>query len=327
MHKGFAAALVTFVVMIGGAYARSGRATSPSAGLVPLGSRGACAEYDGVPEGFAVNPRAGMVRVRGGTLTLGSKHGYREELPAGTVRVADFYIDRTEVTNAQFARFVAATGYVTQAERTGSAPVFDRNAQPDVEYGWWRTAQAHRLAPDGDARLPAANEPVVQIALEDAFAYASWLGHDLPSEAEWEWAARAGRSDAGLDKAPRDAEGTPLANYWQGAFPAHDEARDGFRSRAPVGCFAANALGLHDTIGNVWEWTKEPWFASHAEAQGACQAQRSGAEAFVIKGGSYLCSSDFCARYRVSARHRQDAAMSAPHIGFRTVLRASDEQP
>jgi sulfatase modifying factor 1 len=319
MRRRLAAASVVVAVLAIWALARSGSASS-AATARPLVSQTACAAYSGVPDGFATDPRAGMVHVRGGAFVPGSSHGYHEEKPAGEVQVGDFYLDRTEVTNAQFARFVAATGYVTLAERSGRAPVFDRNAEPDAEYGWWRLAAANWRAPDGPGTSAQPNEPVVQLALEDAFAYAAWLGHDLPSEAEWEWAARAGLA-TGLDAAPRDASGRPLANFWQGAFPAHDEGADGYRGRAPVGCFPANAFGLHDLVGNVWEWTREPWFGSHADAQGACQAERSGAGAFVIKGGSFLCSPDFCARYRVSARHREEVDMTGPHLGFRTVLR------
>jgi sulfatase modifying factor 1 len=320
MRRGTANVVVTVAVLVTAALARKGAATSETS-LRSLGNPTACATYDGVPEGFATDPLAGMVRVRGGSFVPGSQHGYREERPAGKVHVDDFYLDRTEVTNAQFARFVTATGYVTLAERSGQAPVFDRNADPDTEYGWWRLAAATWRAPDGPNTSARPNEPVVQIALEDAFAYAAWLGHDLPSEDEWEWAARAGLDQA-LDSAPRDATGKPLANFWQGAFPAHDEGQDGFRGRAPVGCFPASTYGFHDLVGNVWEWTRDPWFESHAEAQSACQAERSGAGAFVIKGGSFLCSPDYCARYRVSARHRQEVDMTGPHLGFRTVLRA-----
>lgn len=323
MRAGFVGAVAVAIVVVVVALSRSGAAVSDRSSGPELGSLGACEAYDGLPAGFSTDPHAGMVRVRGGRFVVGSSKGYHEEKPAGEVEVSDFFIDRTEVTHAQFARFVAATGYVTLAERTGKAPVFDREGQASVAYAWWKLAAANRLDPDGKGARPRANEPVVQIALEDAFAYASWLGRDLPTEAEWEWAARAGRSDGALDRAPRDAAGKPLANFWQGPFPAQNKAEDGFEGRAPVGCFAANDFGLYDTIGNVWEWTSEPWFASHEDAQRATQRQRSGADAFVIKGGSFLCSSDFCTRYRASARHRQEVGQTGPHIGFRTVLRVS----
>src|SRR5690606_1196253 len=148
---------------------------------------------------------------------VGSDAGYRDERPAGEVAVDDLFIDRTEVTNAQFGRFVEATGYRTLAERHGSAPVFSAT-DPERSLSWWRLASAHRLDPDGQGRAPAPGEPVVQIALEDGFA-----------------------------------------------------------GRAPVGCFPSNAFGLFDAVGNVWEWTREPWFVSHAEAQAATPAARAGA--------------------------------------------------
>ena len=289
----------------------------------PLGTRAGCAAYGGLPEGWGERATAGMVWIEGGELVPESNTDYPEERPGAPVQLAGFWIDRTEVTNAQFADFVARTGYVTTAERTGQAPVFhipQRSELGEREYAWWRPVAGaswrHPEGPRSDLR-GRANRPVVQVGYEDAQAYARWLGRTLPSEAQWELAARAGRQDGELQRAPRDARHRPLANFWQGEFPVNNTAEDGFVFAAPVGCFPANAFGLHDVVGNVWEWTADPYRASRREA-GAC-SQHAGAGARVLKGGSFLCSPDFCARYRVTARHPQEPEMPAMHVGFRTV--------
>lgn len=282
-----------------------------------LGDRAACTRYDGLGDGGS----SGTVFVRGGRFRPGSTHGYRDELPAGEVAVGDFDIDRTEVTNAEFMRFVRATGYVTTAERAGEAPIFDASPNETRDYAWWRLARgASHRHPDADTNArPADNEPVVQVTFADAMAYARWLGRTLPTEAQWEYAARAGRDDASQHRAPRRADGTPLANFFQGAFPAQDTKEDGFDGRAPVGCYPANAYGLYDMIGNVWEWTRDAYHGGHRDAPSTPPTEDETAPAYVIKGGSYLCSRDFCTRYRASARHRQEADMPGVHLGFRTV--------
>jgi sulfatase modifying factor 1 len=267
-----------------------------------------------------------MIWVAGGDFVPGSTAGYPEERPAGSVRVPGFWIDRTEVTNAQFADFVAHTGYVTAAERQGSAPVFHIPQAVELEarpYAWWGEVAGagwrHPGGPASDLR-GRANVPVVQVTYADAEAYARWLGRSLPSEAQWEFAARAGRDDRHLQGAPRDGRRRPLANFWQGEFPLENSAEDGFVFAAPVGCYPPNALGLFDTIGNVWEWTSDLYRADRREPEGACQQHGGGSGPDrVIKGGSYLCSPDFCARYRATARHPQAADLPAMHLGFRTV--------
>jgi sulfatase modifying factor 1 len=251
-----------------------------------------------------------------GRFTMGEDPQYREEGPPRSVTVSGFWIDTHEVTNAQFARFVRATGYRTLAERTppigpdtpaemrvpGSA-VF---AVPDdTDPRWWRWvigAQWRHPAGPAESLEGHAREPVVQIAYDDARAYARWVGKDLPSEAQWEYAARGGRPAL---PEPIGADGTPTANTYQGVFPLRNLASDGYVGRAPVGCFPSNANGLYDMIGNVWEWTRSP---------DAPQSDRR-----VIKGGSYLCAANYCARYRPAARQFQERGLGTDHIGMRLV--------
>jgi sulfatase modifying factor 1 len=301
-----------------------GLAGAPRAG----NTQPACNQGSGIPAGWRASATAGMVHLPGGEFTPGSTRGYPDERPAGSVHVAAFWIDRTEVTNAQFAAFVAATGYRTVAERAGASAVFVVPAGDDVgrENAWWRrTPAATWQHPEGAASsiVHRRNHPVVHVALSDALAYARWLGHDLPTEAEWEYAAR-GEAGPGDDAEPRDASG-PFANYWQGAFPDANSREDGFLGTAPVGCFKPNARGLFDMIGNVWEWTADAYrgWDERAAANRACHgADGGGANVHVIKGGSYLCAPSYCVRFRAAARHAQEADMPTSHIGFRTVLRA-----
>ena len=266
-----------------------------------------------------------MVWVAGGPVTLGSMDGYPEEQPVRKSQVAGFWIDRTEVTNAQFAAFVQATRYVTDAERSGRGVIFRAPAKGEqvAEGGWWREVRGadwqHPDGPDSDLR-GRQNEPVVQITRRDALAYAQWLGHSLPTEAQWEFAAQGNGRSERIERGPRDSQGRPSANFWQGIFPYLDAAEDGHRGRAGVGCYAANGLGLYDMIGNVWEWTSEPWNGPH-QAHGiapATTAAEPGALG-LIKGGSFLCSADYCVRYRTSARNPQELDLPTSHVGFRTV--------
>ncbi|WP_028081841.1 SUMF1/EgtB/PvdO family nonheme iron enzyme [Solimonas soli] len=305
----------------------------PAPPAAALGTRAACAAYSGLPPRWRDDPHAGMAHLRGGRFELGSRRGYADERPADAkVRVGDFWIDRTEVTNAQFAAFVAASGYVTEAERQGGAAVFHRpnadelNARP---YAWWNFVEGaswkHPQGSQSDLR-GRDNHPVTLVTLADAQAYAHWLGRELPTEAEWEYAAKAGRSDAALGEEPRDRDGHPLANYWQGLFPTQNAQEDGFAELAPVGCFAANGYALYDTIGNAWEWTRDRYVGAHqSHANGdiavVSAAHAGGAPTYVIKGGSFLCSQSFCVRYRAAAREAQEADLASQHVGFRTVVR------
>lgn len=276
-------------------------------------------------------------RIPAGVFRMGDTV-YAEEGPVRTETVAAFDIDRHEVTNAQFARFVVQTGYVTVAERPvdpsaypglppaalqpGSA-VFrfeDRAFDPDNPASWWvfvpGASWRHPQGPGSDTR-GLEHHPVVHVALEDARAYARWAGRRLPTEVEWEWAARAADPDA-----PNPILQPAEANTWQGEFPRRDSSDDGFTTTAPVGCFEANGLGLHDLIGNVWEWTADPYHASRSSRPDAgdqgFEPAQPGVPVGVIKGGSYLCAPNYCMRYRPGARHAQDLTLGASHIGFRT---------
>ncbi|HVT35503.1 MAG TPA: formylglycine-generating enzyme family protein [Nevskiaceae bacterium] len=306
--------------------AACGRVSVPDAGL---GNREKCSAYSGLPAGWGADAHAGMVQVASGRFMFGSTRGYTDEGPEQPADVNGFWIDRTEVTNAQFDAFVRATGYVTEAERGGGAAVFrapDVNA-PMTPGSWWQLdAHADWRHPEGAASGIAQrmHEPVVDVTYADAQAYARWLHHALPSEVQWEYAARAGRSNEISDAAVRDADGRPLANFWQGVFPLQDRADDGYAGRAPVGCYPDNGWRLYDMVGNVWEWTTDADGAHRIAPtlETAALTRHGQAQRYVIKGGSWLCSADYCARARASSRQAQEADLGATHLGFRTI--ASD---
>jgi formylglycine-generating enzyme required for sulfatase activity len=258
-------------------------------------------------------PKQDYAWIPGATFSMGADAHLPEEGPAREVTVAGFWMATHEVTNAEFAAFVKATGYKTIAERDppplpGAPPdmlipggaVF--TAPTDGNPNWWRWVVGaewrHPAGPDTaiDGR---DREPVVQIAYDDALAYARWAGKTLPSEEQWELAAATG----GADRNTPIVDGKPQANYYQGVFPVRDMGTDGFTSRAPVACFPADRHGVHDLIGNVWEWTT-------AAAPG---------DANVIKGGSFLCAANYCARYRPAARQFQERSLGTDHIGFRLI--------
>lgn len=309
-----------------------------------LGNKTLCSAYGGLPGGWGQKTHAGMVYISGGTFELGSMRGYAGERPLKPTRIDSFWIDRTAVTNAQFAKFVAATGYVTVAERGGGAAVFIQpksRADLSAPGGWWhlvRGANWRHPSGPGSSIQGQAHKPVVDVTLADAKAYAHWLGRTLPSEAQWEYAAKAGRDNQTADAALTHGNDQPAANYWQGLFPFHNKATDGFPGRAPVGCFKANPWGLFDMVGNVWEWTRDAWHPGHdgppqvhgyAPANGAGLTRgtlgadnRNQPTRYVIKGGSFLCSDNYCARARASSRQPEEADLGAVHIGFRTVAAA-----
>jgi formylglycine-generating enzyme required for sulfatase activity len=302
-----------------------------------------------------------MIRIPGGTFRMGSDRHYPEEAPVHRVTVDGFWIDRTPVTNKQFRDFVEATGYRTFAEippdpkdypgalpemlKAGSLVFTPPDRPVDLRdwSQWWRFkfgAYWRRPEGKGSGIHWTLDHPVVHIAYEDALAYAQWAGKDLPTEAEWEFAARGGLDGAefawGEEFTP---SGRHRANTWQGAFPLENEAADGYERTSPVDAFPPNAYGLYDMIGNVWEWTSDWYTAKHdADAPKACcipENPRGGREQDsydtcqpairiprkVLKGGSHLCAPNYCRRYRPAARHAQPIDTSASHIGFRCVVR------
>jgi len=303
----------------------------PESAQALLGSKQRCAQYTGLPPKWGQDAQAGMVHLAGGEFVLGTKLGYEDERQEANTRVAGFWIDQTEVTVAQFASFVKATGYVTEAERDGSAAVFRQPSPAELktkDYAWWSVIKgADWRHPTGPGSTAEPNKPATLVTLVDALAYAHWLGRDLPTEAQWEFAGKAGRQGAALEKEPRDTHGKPAANFWQGPFPAANTAEDGFVGLAPVGCFAANGFKLYDMVGNAWEQTKDPYTGPHEPPASIVKLAAPPApttpaanQAMVIKGGSHLCGRDFCVRYRASAREAHEANLPTSHIGFRTVL-------
>jgi len=292
--------------------------------------------------------------IPGGTFAMGSDRHYPEEAPVRQVAVDGFWMDEHPVTNLEFLRFIKATGHVTSAERPpdaggypGAKPellfagsvVFQKTTGPvDLRdpYGWWTWRKGadwrHPLGPDStlDGR---DRHPVVHIAYEDAQAYAMWAGKMLPTEAQWEYAARGGLDGAefvwGDEFMPG---GKPMANTWQGEFPHENTLLDGYEGTSPVGTFPANGYGLVDMAGNVWEWTRD-WYAGASVAAPSCctGSPRSasvdpddvaGIPRKVTKGGSHLCAPNYCRRYRPAARMAQPIDTSTNHLGFRCVVRA-----
>ncbi|WP_130513041.1 formylglycine-generating enzyme family protein [Krasilnikovia cinnamomea] len=300
-----------------------------------------------------------MLWVPGGRFTMGSDEHYPEEGPAHPAAVDGFHIERHPVTNDQFAAFVADTGHVTLAERAPDAADYP-DADPSllVPSSAVFTPPAHRVdlrdayqwwsgVPGADWRHPQGpgsgieglgRHPVVHVGHADAEAYAAWAGRSLPTEAEWEYAARAGGSSEYAWGAELTPGGRHMANVWQGDFPHANDQADGWYWTSPVGSFPANGFGLHDMIGNVWEWTADWWSAHRTEPVPACcgAASRTRAQSVdaalpphariprkVIKGGSYLCAPSYCRRYRPAARLPQPIDTTTGHVGFRCVVRNS----
>jgi sulfatase modifying factor 1 len=264
------------------------------------------------PSGIAVPE--GMVYVPGGVTRIGSRSGPPEERPVFRAKVQPFFMDVHPVTVAQFRAFVEATGYGTEAERFGNAGVYD------VMTGEWRMVDGATWRwPLGSAGPEAAaDHPVTQVSWHDAVAYARWAGKRLPTEIEWEHAARGGRDErqayAWGDSLV--AHGRHRANTWQGAFPHGNTREDGHLYTSPVGAFGATALGLTDMGGNVWEWT-EDWFRPYTERHFPPPPAAVGEK--VQRGGSFLCHRDFCHGYRVSARSHSSPETALFHVGFRLV--------
>jgi len=308
-----------------------------------------------------------MVWIEGGEFRMGSEDFYPEERPVHTVTLDGFWMDEHPVTVAEFRRFVRDTGYVTLAERTPDRAMYPDAASEDLVAGslvfhptagpvdlgdfrrWWRYVPGacwHR--PDGPGSTSAGRErhPVTHVVYEDAEAYATWAGKALPTEAEWEFAARGGLDQAtfiwGDEFAPR---ARMMANTWQGEFPWQNLRTDGFEGTSPVGSFRANGYGLFDMAGNVWEWTSDFFTRNHSadghtsEVEHACcvphnpRVDAPSADLLpipgvsteitrhVIKGGSHLCAPNYCLRYRPAARQGQDVNSSTSHVGFRCIVR------
>lgn len=262
------------------------------------------------------NPRDEMVLISSGDFEMGTKDGMPFESPVHKVKVNAFLIDEHEVTVAEFARFVEATGYKTEAEKFGWSGVFDMKTGE-----WERSAGADWRHPDGPASVARSDEPVCQISWNDANAYAGWAGKRLPTEAEWEYAARGGLAGKkyawGDDLRPN---GTPVANWWQGTFPSQNTGEDGFIKRSPVKSFAPNGFGLYDVAGNVWEWCADryddEYYARSPEDNP--KGPEAGPE-HVIRGGSWMCAENFCTNYRVAARSHATPDTGLNNLGFRCV--------
>lgn len=285
---------------------------------------------------------APMVWIPGGEFTMGtdSAFGRPEERPAHRVRVDGFWMDRTEVTNAEFDAFVRATGYVTTAEQVIDPVEILKQLPPGTpppeslvpgslvfaSAGWRWTPGADWRHPEGPGSTLKGREshPVVQVSWEDASAYARWCGKRLPTEAEWEFAARGGldRCDFSWGRESRP-DGRIMANTWQGTFPKSNALEDGFAATAPVGSFPPNGYGLFDMAGNVWEWCSDRFDPAHYRTRSGTTLNPSGPRTFAgperrsQRGGSFLCSDTYCSRYRPGARQgcAPDTGMS--HVGFR----------
>ena len=313
-------------------------------------------------------PEPEMEWIPGGTFRMGSTEFYPEEAPVREVAVDGFWMNRAPTTNREFAAFVADTGYTTVAERdpnpadypgadpddlvAGSAVFREADGPVDLRNPnqWWEYVSGadwrHPLGPDSTIE-GKMDHPVVHVAYEDAEAFADWAGKRLPTEAEWERAARGGlegkRFVWGDDHVP---DGRLLANTWQGEFPRENQALDGYERTSPVGEFPENGFGLYDAAGNVWEWTSD-WYSDDPTAGGGDDGDSDRSESpscctptnpggvteeqsvdprdssaiprRVLKGGSHLCAPNYCFRYRPAARYPEPVDTSTSHVGFRCV--------
>jgi sulfatase modifying factor 1 len=311
--------------------------------------------------GSGAPPYPDMVWIPGGTFRMGSDKHYPEERPAHRVTVDGFWMDRYPVTNERFAGFVGATGHKTFAELAPNPDDYP-DAQPDllvagslvfvqpsgrVDLGdnrnWWhyvRAADWRHPFGEGSSNRELLTHPVVHVTFADAEAFARWESKELPTEAEWEFAARGGLEGAAFAWGDEFLPGgRHMANTWQGQFPSQQLSSDGFERTSPVGAFPANGYGLFDMIGNVWEWTTDWYQPRHPhEERKACCIPRNprgpSAESSydptqpqimiprkVLKGGSHLCAPNYCRRYRPAARYPQPIDTSTSHIGFRCIVR------
>lgn len=288
----------------------------------------------------AEDPPPNMVWIPGGEFVMGDDAGRDDEKPAHKVKLDGFFMDRHEVTNAEFARFVSATSYKTVAEIPPRPEDFPGAPSELLVPGAlvFRAGKGWSYVPGAQWRHPEGpnsslsgreNHPVVQVAWEDAAAYAKWAGKNLPTEAQWEYAARAGRRTEHIwgDDAFDDEK--PQANIWQGAFPTVNENTDGFSATSPVESFAANGNGLYDMAGNVWEWCAD-FYRPDAYLSSAAANPKGPEDSFdpaepnlvkrVVRGGSFLCADCYCRGYRAAARMKSSPDTGLMHTGFRCVI-------
>ena len=309
----------------------------------------------------------GMVWISGGIYDMGASDGDRmalpHEKPKHTVKVDGFYMDETEVTNAQFSKFIEATNYITTAERPVDWDLIKQQLPPGTPKPhdslllpgsllfkktkesvpnlydfsqWWRwTTGANWKQPEGKGSSinEKDNHPVVHLSYEDAMAYCNWAGRRLPTEAEWEFAARGGKRDKIYFWGDLTDKLSSYVNSWEGEFPVDNTQADGFEKSAPVKTYPPNGYGLYEISGNVWEWTSD-WYSSqyyqYCKENSITNNPKGPKEAFnpsnpyvderVIRGGSFLCNASYCASYRVSSRMATDPNTSLEHLGFRTVI-------
>ena len=309
----------------------------------------------------------GMVWIPGGIYDMGASDSDRmalsHEKPKHTVKVDGFYMDETEVTNAQFSRFIQATNYITTAERPVDWELIKQQLPPGTPKPhdslllpgsllfkktkesvpnlydfsqWWRwTNGANWKQPEGKGSSIDGkdNHPVVHVSYEDAMAYCHWAGRRLPTEAEWEFAARGGKRDKIYFWGDLTDKLSSYVNSWEGEFPVDNTQADGFEKSAPIKTYPPNGYGLYEISGNVWEWTSD-WYSSqyyqYCKENSITNNPKGPKEAFnpnnpyiderVIRGGSFLCNASYCASYRVSSRMATDPNTSLEHLGFRTVM-------
>ncbi|MCK4837738.1 MAG: formylglycine-generating enzyme family protein [Desulfobulbaceae bacterium] len=319
-----------------------------------------CVDYSGLPG--QEQETSGMVRIEGGAFIMGNDKGHQdkatgnhavfaEEQGEHEVTLDGFWIDRHEVTNAQFSQFVKATSYKTVAERKPKKEWFPPGFPDDQMVAgsavfvvpeqvtnmrnitqWWQFVEGanwqHPHGPGSDIKNKM-NHPVVHVTYQDALAYAKWVGRELPTEAQWEYAARGGLKLAtyawGDSFLPNKQW---MANTWQGKFPVKNSVEDGYLNTAPVGCYPPNGFGLYDLAGNVWEIVRDNYRHGHEQTkvknptgpERSFDPSEPRIAKHVIKGGSYLCAPDFCMRYRPAGRQPQDYTMGTSHVGFRTVV-------
>ncbi|SFW59065.1 Formylglycine-generating enzyme, required for sulfatase activity, contains SUMF1/FGE domain [Sinomicrobium oceani] len=309
-----------------------------------------------------------MVRIEGGTFLMGARDnkGRADEYPVHKVKISSFYMDKTQVTNAQFQKFVEATGYITTAERDVSwdeikqqlplgtpkpadslllaaALVFKKTEVPvplDNPSKWWDWKRGanwkHPQGPESSIE-GKENYPVVQISWHDAKAYAKWAGKRLPTEAEWEYAARGGMEGNIYPWGNEEPyQGEPKANIWDGVFPYHNTEYDGYPALAPVKSFEPNGFGLYDMAGNVWEWCEDNYGEEYyySVADRLSYNPKGPSESFssyqphknlkVVRGGSFMCNASYCSGYRVSARMMSSPDTGLENTGFRCVADIKD---